>query len=142
MWKKPKNFVEMQNSIFIILQQSATVESVLHFWKVANLVVTTLEFQKVQHARNSSCWCKSLKWWHRGLEMEISQQNVRGQSLVYWKTVKSMKTNYCNFSRIVLIFLYNPSVQVVLGLSANFEIFKPLLRWLIGREREGGLCQS
>ena len=44
----------MQNSIFIILQQSATVESVLHFWKVANLVVTTLEFQKVQHARNSS----------------------------------------------------------------------------------------
>ena len=74
--------------------------------------------------------------------MEISQQNVRGQSLVYWKTVKSMKTNYCNFSRIVLIFLYNPSVQVVLGLSANFEIFKPLLRWLIGREREGGLCQS
>ena len=55
---------------------------------------------------------------------------------------QSMKTNYCNFSRIVLIFLYNPSVQVVLGLSANFEIFKPLLRWLIGREREGGLCQS
>ena len=56
---------------------------------------------------------------------------------------QSIKTNYCNFSRIiVLIFLYNPSVQVVLGLSANFEIFKPLLRWLIGREREGGLCQS
>ena len=56
---------------------------------------------------------------------------------------QSMKSNYCNFSRIVLIFLYNPSsVQVVLGLSANFEIFKPLLRWLIGREREGGLCQS
>ena len=89
--KNQKNFVEMQNSIFIILQQSATVESVLHFWKVANLVVTTLEFQKVQHARNSSCWCKSLKWWHRGLEMEISQQNIRGQSLVYWKTVNQWK---------------------------------------------------
>ena len=56
---------------------------------------------------------------------------------------QSMKSNYCNFSRTVLIFLYNPSsVQVVLGLSANFEIFKPLLRWLIGREREGGLCQT